>query len=232
MMRGLLVVVRKRMERLISILSKTHRTWPKSKISPSRWPHFARIPRPPATLCAVPETLSLTCNALCSNASWHMRCERLALRVGMVERSGLRQFILIFFLAALLFPPLTLAARKRVRVKRPATRTGGVRRSAYGNTSSSVKFRPDRKALLLTISNMGNVDSVSYQLTYLADGTSQGVMGEIDLSLESAATRELLFGTCSAGVCTYHTNISNMKLTVSSHLTSGVTVIKPYRIKP
>lgn len=133
-----------------------------------------------------------------------------------------------------LFAPLpALAARKRVRVKPPAKSGGApVRRSAYGGASSSVKLRGDRKAITLTLSNMGGVSSVSYQLTYIANGVSQGVMGKVDPALETTATRELLFGTCSHGVCTYHTNISNMKLTVSSHLVSGITVIKPYRIRP
>ena len=143
--------------------------------------------------------------------------------------------LFIIFLSSLVFPLSAMAARKRVRVK-PAAKSGGggapVRRSAYGGASSSVKLRGDRKAIILTLSNMGGVNSVSYQLTYIANGVSQGVMGKIDPNLEPTASRELLFGTCSHGVCTYHTNISNMKLTVSSHLASGITVIKPYRIKP
>ena len=146
-----------------------------------------------------------------------------------------KKLILILFLATLLSPPLVLAARERIRVK-PAAKSGGggapVRRSAYGGVSSSVKLRGDRKAITLTLSNMGGISSVSYQLTYIANGVSQGVMGKVNPALEATATRELLFGTCSHGVCTYHTNISNMKLTVSSHLTSGITVIKPYRIRP
>lgn len=142
-------------------------------------------------------------------------------------------FILILFSLNIFLAPLpALAARKRTRVKRPAGGGGGVRRSAYGGASSSVKFRGDRRAIILTLSNMGSCSSVSYQLTYIANGISQGVMGKINPSLESTATRELLFGTCSHGVCTYHTNITNMRLKVSSHLASGVTVIKPYRIRP
>ena len=145
--------------------------------------------------------------------------------------------IILFLISISIFfaPPTALAARKRVRVKAPAGSSGGgstVRRSAYGGASSSVRFRADRKAIILTLSNMGGVSSVSYQLTYLANGVSQGVMGKIDPSIESTATRELLFGTCSHGVCTYHANITNARLKVSSLLTSGVTVVKPYRIRP
>ena len=144
--------------------------------------------------------------------------------------------IVLFVISVSIFfaPPPALAARKRVRVKASAGEGdgGAVRRSIYGGASSSVKFRADRKAFILTLSNMGNISSVSYQLTYLANGVSQGVMGKINPSIEPTASRELLFGTCSHGVCTYHTNIANARLKVSSLLTSGVTVIKPYRIRP
>lgn len=106
------------------------------------------------------------------------------------------------------------------------------RRVYYGAARSLVKLRRDRKALLVTVSGMKNCSFVSYQLTYSANGLPQGVMGKIDPKVEPTATRELLFGTCSAGVCTYHTNIANMRLLISSHLKSGLTVIKPYRIRP
>lgn len=79
---------------------------------------------------------------------------------------------------------------------------------------------------------MQSATSVSYQLTYTANGISQGVMGKIDPKLEPTAIRELLFGTCSAGVCTYHQNIQGMRLKIISKLKSGLTIIKPYRVKP
>ena len=148
----------------------------------------------------------------------------------------MKKITIILISLNIFFSPLpALAARKRVRVEAPAKSGGGgaaVQRSAYGGVSSSVKLRGDRKAITLTLSNMGGVSSVSYQLTYIANGVSQGVMGKVDPALEATAARELLFGTCSHGVCTYHTNISNMRLKVSSHLASGITVIKPYRIRP
>lgn len=140
-----------------------------------------------------------------------------------------------FSFISFIFLSSTFAARKRIRVSAPPASTGGsapVQRSAYGAASSSVKFRGDRKAIILTLSNMSGVSSVSYQLTYLSNGISQGVMGQVDPSIEPTATRELLFGTCSHGVCTYHTNIQNARLIVKSHLSSGLTVVKPYRIKP
>ena len=141
-------------------------------------------------------------------------------------------FILVPFLIGLFSPPSVFAARKRIRVKRRTRKTAGSRRSFYGAARSMVKLRGDRRALLLTISGMENCKSLSYKLTYTANGVPQGVMGKIDPALEPTAKRELLFGTCSRGVCTYHRGLANMRLLISSHLKSGITVIKPYRIKP
>ncbi len=152
----------------------------------------------------------------------------------LLKMKKLTIILFVISVSVFLTPPTALAARQRVRVTAPASSGGGapVRSSAYGGASSSVKFRGDRKALILTLSNMSGISSVSYQLTYSTNGVSQGVMGKIDPSIEPTATRELLFGTCSHGVCTYHTNITNAKLKISSLLTSGVTVVKPYRIRP
>lgn len=138
--------------------------------------------------------------------------------------------ILILFSTSFLTTEV-LAARKRIRGRRARRKTARKTRF-YGGALSSVKLRADRRALLVNLSNMGNLVAVSYELTYLANGVSQGVVGSIDPALEPAAFRELLFGTCSAGVCTYHTNISNMRLKIISKLKSGLTIIKPYRIRP
>lgn len=105
---------------------------------------------------------------------------------------------------------------------RTYTRTRGVK--------TSVRFRSDRRGLLINFGEFGNVVSVTYTLTYTSDGVAQGAMGTV--APESAGQqREVLFGTCSAGVCRYHTNIQNARLVIDSKLSSGLTVRKPYRIK-
>lgn len=137
----------------------------------------------------------------------------------------------LIFLAICLFfllsPPNAWAAKKRPARGDQKTTT---KRVYTRGVQASVKFRPDRQGLLINFSNFGNVVSVSYTLTYTASGVPQGAMGTA--APETAGQeRELLFGTCSAGVCRYHANITNARLVIDSKLTSGLTVRRPYRIK-
>ncbi len=94
----------------------------------------------------------------------------------------------------------------------------------------SPKLRSDRRAIVLTLSNLQKVKNVTYTLMYQTDGVDQGVGGTLDSSSGSSVTRELLFGTCS-DVCRYHSNITNMKLEIVSELPNGRQTLKRYRIK-
>lgn len=93
------------------------------------------------------------------------------------------------------------------------------------------KIRSDRLALIVNFNNLDQASSILYELTYEADGIPQGVRGTITPAGENSTQRELLFGTCSRNVCTYHQNIKNMKFTATSTLKSGGKVIKPFRVK-
>ena len=94
----------------------------------------------------------------------------------------------------------------------------------------SARLRPDRRAVILTVSHLQLTTSVSYLLTYDANGKSEGAAGAIKES-GYLATRELLFGTCSKGVCTYHVGITNARLEVTANLKSGRTLTKRFRIR-
>ena len=94
----------------------------------------------------------------------------------------------------------------------------------------SPKLRGDRRAIVLTLSNLQKVKNVTYTLMYQTDGVDQGVGGTLDSSSGSSVTRELLFGTCS-DVCRYHSDITNMKLEIISELPNGRQTLKRYRIK-
>lgn len=137
-------------------------------------------------------------------------------------------FILLLLLTSATFVPHILAAKIRVSrggkssVSKGTTVTQGVK--------TSVRLRTDRLAVIINFSGLNNANSVSYQLTYVGDGISQGVMGAIQPS-EGTQSRELLFGTCSRNVCRYHSNIHDARLVITSRLKSGLTVRKPYRIK-
>lgn len=96
---------------------------------------------------------------------------------------------------------------------------------------TTVKFRSDRLAVNITFTNLGVASSVSYTLTYNTNGVTQGAGGSISLPALEPVNRELLFGTCSHGVCRYDSNISNAKLVVTTVLKSGVKVIKTFKLK-
>jgi len=117
-------------------------------------------------------------------------------------------------------------AKKRIG---SGTRAVGV----SGGITISPKLRKDRKALEISFSNINNAFSFSYELTYLADGIEQGVYGTVTPKPgETFTSRELLFGTCSHGVCRYHQNLQNMRFTVTTSLRNGKKTIHKYRVKP
>jgi len=66
---------------------------------------------------------------------------------------------------------------------------------------------------------------------YQTNGKDEGVSGTIDSSSGLSVTRELLFGTCSAGVCRYHPNITGMKLEIVSELSNGKQTLRRYKIR-
>lgn len=136
-------------------------------------------------------------------------------------------FLLLFFFLFFLIESPAEAAKKRV-AKTTVTRTTGTITTTQG-VKAWVRLRTDRQALLIDFTGFNNIKSCSYELTYTANGISQGAGGTIISG--DTGTKTLLFGTCSSGVCTYHRNITNARLRLTSVLNSGQKVIKNYRIK-
>lgn len=140
----------------------------------------------------------------------------------------------IFALTILVFVFLaTPTLAKRVL---PRARAAGGTKSTAGTPSGrigiSVKFRGDRRAIIVNFSSLSNASNVSYTLSYSTRGTTQGAGGSINPSTAGAsASRELLFGTCSHGVCRYDSGITNAKLVVTYTLTNGKKYSKTFRIK-
>ena len=134
-------------------------------------------------------------------------------------------FLLIF--AFFSFPETTLALK--TRTKRGAS--GGGSYLLSNRVNYSVRFNPNRTGIIISFSGLTNATSVNYSLSYNANGIPQGAMGTITNPEVSTDTRELLFGTCSGGVCRYHQNITNAKLVITSKLKSGYTTRKTYRIR-
>ena len=93
----------------------------------------------------------------------------------------------------------------------------------------SPRLRSDRKALNVFFNNLNKAKNVTYTLIYQTGGKDEGISGSIESSSGNSTTRELLFGTCSAGVCRYHANISNMKLEIITELPSGKRLLRRFR---
>ena len=95
----------------------------------------------------------------------------------------------------------------------------------------SAYLRSDRLALVVNFSNLSKANNVSYTLSYQTNGKEEGIGGSIDSSGGNSASRELLFGTCSGGVCRYHTGLTNMKLEVTTELASGRRTLRRFRVR-
>lgn len=124
----------------------------------------------------------------------------------------------------MIFPDSVLA--KKPIIRRTTTSTT----HPYGAWAKP-KLRSDHKALWLILGGMNYARNVTYSLAYKTDSISQGVEGTYDPA-KGNNQQELLFGTCSGANCTYHTNITDMFLTLKINLTSGKTLYQRYQIKP
>ena len=137
-----------------------------------------------------------------------------------------RILLSIICLSAFIFVPNIEAAKKFVPKK-----TSTVRSTVSESFSPSVRYRGDKLGLLMSFPNFTGISSVTYSFTYETNGIPQGIGGTVTSANNPSAQRELLFGTCSTSVCTYHHNLANAKLVLTARLTNGRTLSKSYRIK-
>ena len=119
-----------------------------------------------------------------------------------------------------------------VQAKRtlPALKSVSASKSTSSGVTVKVKFRSDRKGVILNFGNLTAATGVSYDLIYDTRGTTQNAGGAVKISSDTANT-EVIFGTCSSGVCRYDTGISNAKLQVFITLKNGRKIVKPFRLK-
>ncbi len=137
-----------------------------------------------------------------------------------------RFFLSLFFIllaSSLFFEVPAFAAKARVR-KAGAPSVAGV-------TYSRAKLSRPTNSVVLTFLNLSQVKSITYTLSYIANGIPQGAIGTLAVSGQATDSRDLYFGTCSHGVCTAHYNLKNVTLLVEITLTSGGTYTKRYKIK-
>ena len=143
----------------------------------------------------------------------------------------MRRFIkfvsIIVFVSAI---SLSLPSAVQAKRKLPLPKTAATTKSTASGVTVKVKFRPDRKGVILNFANLTTASGVSYDLIYDTRGTTQNAGGAVKISSATANT-EVIFGTCSSGVCRYDSGISNAKLQVFITLKNGRKIVKPFRLK-
>ena len=88
-------------------------------------------------------------------------------------------------------------------------------------------LRSDKKALKFEITNIDDIESLDYQISYLkeinGEEVPEGLIGEIKVKPfdKKIAIDYREFGTCSSGVCRYDKVISPIKLTLKIVKTDG-----------
>ena len=102
--------------------------------------------------------------------------------------------------------------------------------AATRGVTVSVKFRGDRQAIVASFSNINTFTSVAYSLSYTTNGIPQGVAGTI-LPGSNTAVREIIFGTCSNGICRYDRNITNARFVVITTLKNGTKISKTFILR-
>lgn len=147
----------------------------------------------------------------------------------MISRS-LFLFLVVFLSVFLVYPQEVHA--KKVLPRQGSTKASvGTKTSGLKGVNISVKFKGDRRGIVAAFSNLDIASSVSYTLSYAQRGIGEGAGGTISDLSAGTVSRELLFATCSAGVCRYHTGIKNAKFVVTTTLKNGKKVSKVFRLK-
>jgi hypothetical protein len=123
-------------------------------------------------------------------------------------------------ITTLILPEYVFAAKKRVRV---------VSKGAI--SFSSAKLSRSTNSIIVNFTNLPSTTKISYELTYDANGVSQGVTGTIVPNGANSESRDLYFGTCSKGVCTPHTNITNAELLIQVTRKNNTMTTKLYRVR-
>ena len=137
-------------------------------------------------------------------------------------------FLLLSFFSAFTFSQ-SIEAKVLPQAVKATSKT--VTKITSSGINITPRLRADRRALIVYFSALQNATSVSYMLTYDTSTQQEGAGGSLNLKNGSSQNSELLFGTCSKGVCTYHRGIKNAKLEISYTLKSGKKYIKRYKIR-
>lgn len=82
--------------------------------------------------------------------------------------------------------------------------------------------RADGKEFTMEISRIKNTKTIEYEVVYLSQGLSRGVIGSIETNGENEVSRKMLLGSCSKDVCKYDEGVEEGTLTLRFRGTDGV----------
>ena len=141
---------------------------------------------------------------------------------------------LVSFSILLLVVPGDVSAKRLLPQTKPAVTTKSKNTaqavSSKGGVKVSVKFKSGKSGIVATFSDLEKASNVAYSLTYSQRGIQEGAGGSLT-DLSGTQVRELLFATCSHGVCRYHSGIKNARFVVTTTLQNGKKIGKAFRLK-
>ena len=145
-------------------------------------------------------------------------------------------FKLLVLVLALVLELGVLSKAAEAKVLPQAGKSGLKAQAAVRSFGTTIgvfpKLRADRRALIINFTNLQNATAVSCSLVYTqGNGQQEGAGGALNLTGQTSDKVELLFGTCSTGVCRYHTGIKDAKLEVSYTSKTGKKYLKKFKIK-
>ncbi len=88
----------------------------------------------------------------------------------------------------------------------------------------TLEARADKKAVKFEITNIRDIASIDYELSYLAKGDiPRGVIGHLDVKAgdKKIVSNFLDLGTCSRSVCKYDEGVTSVSLLVKINKTDG-----------
>lgn len=94
----------------------------------------------------------------------------------------------------------------------------------------------DKKSVGFTLHKVKKFELIKYTITYEHDGGTEGIVGTIPNpdSLDTVVSPRIVLGTCSGEICTYHTGIDEVFLTIvlvdgdsEKTLTDSLTLDEP-----
>ena len=139
------------------------------------------------------------------------------------------------FLTSVLIASVFLIFNSQVQAKILPQSKGVTGKIVSKSTGSTIGVYPNlaanRRSVTVNFTNLQNAKSVSYLLIYKTSAQEEAAGGALNLKGQSSDKIELLFGTCSSGVCRYHAGVNNARLEVSYTSVNGKKYLKKYKIK-